>query len=483
MTNITDYLQKHKQLNPDKIFVKTENSCITFKETFDRVEKLSSIINQFPEKTVISIMFDNSIEFVISYFAIIKSNCIVHIMSPSISKMNFSKQIKSCNPKMILTLNKFKKEFKDIEKSCNLVDFYEFEKQNNVSKTNEFSEIASLLYTSGTTSSPKGVPIKNSNIMFTTKNISNRLEYSNSDIDVMPLSLSHSFGLGCLHVSLYVGSTFILHKNSMNVLDIINSVKENNATTFAAVPATLTSIVNNFPEKFAEKCKGLRLIITNSTKISKDTVQKILKLLPNTKLATYYGLTEASRSTFMVFNEVDNKDESVGKVAPGVKIKIVKDKDESKNGEIWIKGENVIENYWDFEFPEKFSDGWLKTGDVGFFDNDEFLYLTGRKDDIINIGGEKVNPTEIENVVKMMDPVEEAIAIGIKHELFGQAVKLLIKTVENEKMDTSSIITHCKKNLERYKIPLEVEFVPDFPKNEHGKIIRFKVRGNYHEDN
>ena len=478
MTNISDYLEKHAQDYPKKIFLKTEKDYFSFEEINNKVKKLSSKINQFPNKSIISIMFDNSVEFVISYLSILKSGRIVHIMSPSISKSNFLNQIASCSPEIILTLNKFKKQFEDENKSVNLIDFYEFEKETQSSQSYYVSDTASLLYTSGTTSSPKGVLIKNSNILFTTKNIIDILDYKNSDIDTLPLPLSHSFGLGCLHVSLYVGSTLILKKNSMNILNIFDSINENNATTFAAVPATLTSIVNNFPEEFSEKCKRLRLIVTNSTKIPKTTTEKILKLLPNVKLSTYYGLTEASRSTFMIFNENKNKFESVGKVAPNVKIKIVRDNNESKSGEIWIKGKNVITNYWNSKFSEKFSNDWLKTGDLGFFDLDGFLYLTGRLDDVINIGGEKVNPTEIENLVKKMEVIEEVIAVGVDHKLFGQAVKLLVKTSQNQKMQSLTIINHCKKNLERYKVPIEVEFVSNFPKNEYGKIIRRLITDN-----
>ena len=476
MTTIIDYLERYKRDSPKKIFIQTESQSLTFEDTYNKVSKICTILNQFPEKSIISIMFDNSIEFVISYLGIIKSGRIAHIIPPSISKKNFLKQIESCNPEIILTLNKFINEFKYVKKEVNIIDFYEFQKQNSSHKESQVSDIASLIYTSGTTSSPKGVPIKHSNIIFTTQNIVNVLGYNNLDIDVIPLSLSHSFGLGCLHASLCVGSTVILHRNTMNILDILNSIKENNATTFAAVPATLTSLVNNFPEKFVEKCNGLRLIVTNSTKVPKDTIHKILHLLPNTKFATYYGLTEASRSTFMIFSENDNKEESIGKSAPDVEIKIEKEKSESKKGEIWIRGKNVIENYWNSEFAEKFVEGWLKTGDLGFLDEDGFLYLTGRKDHIINVGGEKVNPEEIENIVKMLDSIEDVIAMGIEHPLFGQVVKLLVKKVDNKEIKSSEIIAHCKQNLERFKVPMEVEFVSDFPRTEHGKVIRFMLQ-------
>jgi long-chain acyl-CoA synthetase len=210
--------------------------------------------------------------------------------------------------------------------------------------------------------------------------------------------------------------------------------------------------------------------------VPKDTIHKILQLLPNTKFVTYYGLTEASRSTFMIFNKNENKEESVGKSAPNVEIKIVKENNDSKIGEIWIRGNNVIENYWNSEFAEKFAEGWLKTGDLGFLDENGFLYLTGRKDHIINVGGEKINPEEIENVAKMLDSVEDAIAIGVEHQLFGQVVKLFVKKVENKEIESSEIIAHCKRNLERFKVPMEVEFVPEFPRTEHGKVIRFMLQ-------
>jgi long-chain acyl-CoA synthetase len=476
MTTIVDYLEKHRQNFPEKIFVQINSQKWTFEDTYNEVNKISLILNQFPKNSVISIIFDNSIEFIISYLGIIKAGKIVHIISPSISKKNFLEQIKSCNPKIILTLKKFINEFKNIQNEIKLVDFYEFKNENNSTRESEILDISSLIYTSGTTSSPKGVLIKHENTIFTTKNIVDILKYDNLDIDVIPLSLSHSFGLGCLHTSLFVGSTINLHKNTMNILEILNSIKKNNATTFAAVPATLTLLVNNFPEKFVEKCNGLRLIITNSTKIPKDTINKILKLLPNTKFATYYGLTEASRSTFMIFNENREREDSVGKHAPNVEIRIEKEKGELKEGEILVRGKNVIDGYWNSEFTEKFTNNWLKTGDLGYLDKEGFLYLTGRKDYVINVGGEKVNPEEIEKMVKVLDPIEEAVAIGIEHQIFGKVIKLLVKKYEGSEIDVSSIITHCKQNLERFKIPMKVEFVSNFPKNEHGKIIRFMLQ-------
>lgn len=287
--------------------------------------------------------------------------------------------------------------------------------------------------------------------------------------------MSHSFGLGCLHNALYTGSTIILHKNSMNLLDIIKSVKIHHATTLALVPTIITKMVRDFNDEFVENCSNLRLIITNSTKIPEETIKKILKL-KTILFATYYGLTEASRSTFIIFNENPDKISSVGKPAPDVSIKI-NDYELSKDGVIFIKGNNVIEKYWNNpEDDREIVDGWLMTGDVGNFDSDGFLFLTGRIDDMINISGEKVFPEEIEDTVKMLSEVVDAAAIGIPHPNFGLLVKLFIVKSPNSTLDSSDIKSHCKKHLERYKIPVKVEFVPELPKNEYGKIKRFMLK-------
>ena len=483
MKTIIDFLEESYQTFPQKIFIKTSTKELTYHETYQKVQQLCSSLYQYPKNSVISIMFDNCPEFIISYLGVLKAGHIAHIISPSINELNFLKQIDSALPTIILSLKKFSSRFERYQDKIKFYDFNEILRDNKICSKSSIGNTASLIYTSGTTSNPKGVPITHSNIVFTTSNIIKVLKYSSSDIDVIPLSLSHSFGLGCVHASLFVGSTIILHKSTMNLLEILKSIKESNATTFAAVPATLTTLVNSFPEKFVENCNGLRLIITNSTQIPKDTVKKLLELLPKTTLATYYGLTEASRSTFMIFDENKERESSVGKPAPGVKIKLYdENNNESNKGEIWIKGENVIKNYWNDLFTDRFFEGWIKTGDLGYWDSEGFLYLSGRKDHIINVAGEKVNPEEIENLVRKLPNVDDVVAIGINHDLFGQVVKLFVKA-ESVLTESSEIITFCKKNLERYKVPMEVEFVNEFPKTEYGKVKRFMLQESNDDSN
>ena len=134
-------------------------------------------------------------------------------------------------------------------------------------------------------------------------------------------------------------------------------------------------------------------------------------------------LTEASRSTFLLFNDNLEKLESVGKTPSGVEIKILDDNKKillnDEIGEIHIKGDHVIENYWNNAKADlSIVNGWLKTGDLGYFDSDGFLFLKSRKDDLINVAGEKFVPEEVELVIKEISEISEAAVIGIPNELF-----------------------------------------------------------------
>jgi len=474
MNTINKFLIDSSKANPEKLALIDDNSKFTFSELEDQVMKFSSFLNQFEEKSVISLLSENTSEFVISYLGIINSNCIAHLIPTGISQSNLQNQISSAQPKLFLSSDSYFDKTKDIElENLEKLKFSDVKEISSENKTPLPTDYAYLIYTSGTTSTPKGVPITHSSCDFSTKNIARTLHYSKNDIDLLPLQLSHSFGLGCLHTSLYVGSTLVLQKNP-NTMDILNSIKKYNVTTLAAIPSTLSNIVSNSNVHSLNALSNLRLIITNSTFFPPETIRKLRSILKTGIVATYYGLTEASRSTFMIFDD-EKKIESVGKPSDNVQIKI-DDESIDSIGEIWIRGPNVIETYWKNEYSENKSDNWLKTGDIGKFDEDGFLYILGRVDDLINISGEKVYPQEIERIVKVLSGIEEVVAIPMKHKSFGEVVKLFVKKTMDSEITTSEILTHCINNMERFKVPAKIEFVEDFPRTDYGKIKRFMLK-------
>ena len=245
MNTIADFLTNSYRMYPDKIAIIDDNSKLTYSELNQRVNDISSFLSKFPKNSVISLLFDNTHEFVISYLGTINSGCIAHLIPTGISQKNLTNQISSAGPKLILTSENHFSKISEIEsKNIEKLRFSEVKKISSKDRKPQPSDYAYLIYTSGTTSTPKGVPITHSNCVFTTNNIVRTLQYTQNDIDVLPLPLSHSFGLGCLHTSLYVGSTLIIHKGT-EIHQILNSIKKYNASTLAAVPSTLSKIVSD----------------------------------------------------------------------------------------------------------------------------------------------------------------------------------------------------------------------------------------------
>lgn len=474
---IYDFIKKFAKETPDKISLIGDRE-ITYEELYEKIVSFSNSIQNISNQSVITLMFENSEEFVISYLGTICSGKIAHLVSPNITKNNLETQLKSANPKLIISSKQQIHKLRKFELTQFTIS--EFENMFKTQKVNELrnprnGDFSYLIYTSGTTSQPKGVAITHEQSMFTTNNIIKILKYNNSDVNLVPLPFVHSFGLGCLQTSIMTGGSLLIEKNTIDIENIFNLVKKYNVTTFAAVPATLTSIVKNHRKKAEMVFSELRLIMTNSTSVPITTVRKFNEILKCGNLATYYGLTEASRSSFMIFEKNLGKETSVGKPAPDVEIKIVNE-DNNKNGNIWIKGKNVIKKYWENpEADKKIVNEWLNTGDLGFFDSDGYLYLTGRIDDLINVAGQKVNPKEIEKIVKDIPEVEEVIAIGKENKIFGNTIKLFVQRHENSNIKKTEIIAYCIKNLERYKVPTSIEFIDKFPRTDYGKIKRFML--------
>ena len=209
--NIINFLENCVEKYPTKIALVDEERKLTFQQLYQEVQNFSSHIT-FLNKNVISLIAENSLSFIIGYLGIINSGKIVHLISSEISESNLLNQIRSADSEAIICSNMAKKKI--LNYTLVKIPLFEFSeiKSQSASYGNNFkvNDLAYLIYTSGTTSEPKGVAISHTMTEFTTKNIVKELGYSNSDVDVLPLPMYPSFGLGCFHTSLCVGSTLIL---------------------------------------------------------------------------------------------------------------------------------------------------------------------------------------------------------------------------------------------------------------------------------
>ncbi len=488
LKTIPDFLDQSEKKYPQKIGLIFEEKKYTYSQIKKNADSIANKLVKISKKgDIIGILLPNNPDFIFSYFGILKSGCVALLIPANISDENLDYQLKKTTPVSVITNQTYKNKLKRIKlpKKTKIININQFleEKEDGkfLARRIKGGDIASIIFTSGSTSKSKGVMLKHSNIVQATKNIINFLKFKESDIDVNISSLSHSFGLGHLHCIFAVGGTQILFKDSVNLKKILETIIDEHATTFSAVPTILHLITQHFPQIFSKCDKYLRFIQTNTSTLDQDLIKKIFSLLSTTDFHYYYGLTEASRSAFITLSKNKRKLTSIGKASPNVRIKVVdgKGKEQSvgKVGEICIKGKHVISQYWKDRriSRKKIKRGWLYTGDMGFFDKDGYLYFYGRKDDVINVAGEKVSPEEIEGRAKAVPGVLDAAAVGQPDKLFGEVAKLYV-VVKKDSFKMDKLVLSLKKNLERYKNPADITIIDKVPRTDNGKVMRWKLR-------
>lgn len=479
---IPDLLDISAAKFPNKIALIFEGKSYTYNKLKLKSDCLSLLLKTKLNKIgIVGLLLSNGPEFIINYFGILKSGCIALLLPTNISDNNLAYQLNKTKPKLIISEDKYLPKLSRIKinKKIEYLDGKKSLKANttciNEKNLSEHSP-STIIFTSGTTAKPKGIQLLHSNVVSATKNIIEYLKLNSNDVDLNISQLSHSFGLGHIHSIFAAGGTSILFRDSINIKAILNAVLKYKVSTFSATPTTLHLIIDNYSQLLSKVGKRLRLIQTNTSSLEPTLIKNILKTLPKTNFCYYYGLTEASRSTFITFNNHLNKIDSVGKPSPNVKIKIVDEKGKilkaNQVGEICIKGKTVITKYWKNPAESKrIKQGWLYTRDLGRLDNDGYLFFSGRKDDLINIAGEKVYPQEVENIIKEIAGVKEVAIVGKPDKLFGNVLKAYL-VVSDLNFNIDDVREICLKKLERFKIPRYIELVDEIPKTDNGKIRR-----------
>jgi long-chain acyl-CoA synthetase len=224
--------------------------------------------------------------------------------------------------------------------------------------------------------------------------------------------------------------------------------------------------------------KQLKYIEMGSAYFSENDKRELANLLPHTRIAMHYGLTEASRSAFTEFHEDDKFLNSVGKASPFTDIQIFDDKGnilpDGEEGEIAIKGEHVTKGYLNIAPKDCFFGDYFRTGDWGVKNSLGYIFLKSRKKELINVGGKKVSPIEVEDVLNAIDGIEESACIGIPdpNGVLGEVVKAYLVKRSNSDLSLDNIPQLMLGKLEEYKIPAAYEWIDEIPKTSNGKIQR-----------
>lgn len=344
--------------------------------------------------------------------------------------------------------------------------------------------ICCLMYTTGSTGRPKGVVITHQSLGSALVNITTFLGYDGTQREAVVLPLSHSFGLGHAYCTLTTGGFVWLGNGLTRLKQVLDAVTELELTAMPTTPSMLRLLLGVYRKAFLPVAGRLKQMVVDSEPLPPPMAQDLLAALPDLDLVVYYGLTEASRSTFLRLREVaPERHATVGKAAPNVRLSITgpdgSDLGIGREGEVRITGAHIARGYW--RQPEEqakvFRDGWVTTGDLGVLDGDGFLRLTGRLKDQINVGGAKVAASEVEAALRDLDGIKDVAVIGIPDPQ-GQTGEAVAAAVVPSSADLSEkdIQERCTERLEPFMRPRVIRFVKAIPRAETGKVLRAELR-------
>lgn len=340
-------------------------------------------------------------------------------------------------------------------------------------------DTAILMFTSGTTAKCKGVVIQNYSAMHAVTVYRKILQVTDKDTTIIPVPIYYVTGLLAL-LGLFVdsGGTIYLHK-FFDAKRILTTMQEKNVTFFHASP-TVFSLLLQESEAYPS-LPDLRCFACGSSNMPKEKLQKLHQWLPQMVFHTVYGLTEtASPATVFPTDAATHPYiGSSGIPVPGLRLKIInpegKEASANESGEIWVAGTVVLDHYYHQE-STLIQDGWLDTGDIGYINEDGYLFIVDRKKDMINRGGEKICSYDVENELYKIDGISEAAVVGIPDDVYGEVAAAAVKKKESSTLTESDIKEILSHQLAKYKIPVKILFLDDIPLTRNFKVDKQAIR-------
>lgn len=339
-------------------------------------------------------------------------------------------------------------------------------------------DLAVVLYTSGTTGHPKGVMLGHANLAANVDAILRYLALGPADSTVTILPFYYSYGASVLHTHLAAGARLVIEPNLVFPHVVVETLARERASGFSGVPSTFALLLDRVKlDKY--DLSSLRYLTQAGGGMPPALTERVRAALPGARLFVMYGQTEATaRLTYLPPDRLEEKLGSVGVPVPGVEIEVRRD-DRSRAapreaGHVWARGPSVMLGFW--KDPEAslrvLVDGWLETGDMGHVDEDGFLFLAGRRSDMIKTGAHRIHPGEVEEVISELDGVGEVAAVGVDDDVLGQVVKVFVVPRAAGQIAPDAIKAHCRQRLAVYKIPKFIELVTSLPKTASGKVQR-----------
>jgi amino acid adenylation domain-containing protein len=505
-----DYLERAAARLPEKVALVVGEERVTYREWDARANALAAalVASGVARGDRVVVFGDNTVETCVAFWAVLKANAVVSVVNAQTKLDKLAYYLNDCRAKAMVTDAHLERTWRPaLARTKHLVAVISsgsgvaregivtpwadalaaHEGEPAPRRRNLDVDLASILYTSGSTGDPKGVMLTHRNMLTAATSISTYLGVREEEVILNVLPLAFDYGLYQMIMAVRLGARLVLERSFTYPAQVLKRVVDEKVTGFPGVP-TIFSILAELKQRQPLDFSGIRYVTNTAAALPVKHITVLKEIFPEARIFSMYGLTECKRCTYLPPEDLDRKPTSVGIAIPNTELWIVDENGEKVGpntvGQLVIRGATVMKGYW--EKPEatakKLKPGpvpgeqVLYTGDYCKLDDEGYLYFVGRMDDVIKSRGEKVAPKEVENVLYNLQGVRDAAVIGVDDEVLGQAVKAFVVLEASVTFTERDIVRHCQAHLEAFMVPKHVAFVPDLPKTDTGKIKKTDLR-------
>ncbi|MBA4492984.1 class I adenylate-forming enzyme family protein [Paenactinomyces guangxiensis] len=448
-------------------------------------------------RTNIGIFLPNSLDYAIAYFAVSLLGRIIVPIHVHAKLREMISTIDYCDVEWVITNCGHKSKLTGPLTGTGrlkIFDMDEYRKEPPYDRERETDEIgqavpgqeenvAILLHTSGTTSYPKRVMLTHKNLLTNIRSNIHSLKLTEDDRTLISLPMSFGYCHTAQFLThLYLGASIVIMDGIFTPHKFCQQVQEDKVTNFTAVPSFILSLLS-YQNLSQYDLSSLRILCFGGGRMPAEKLQQLQKKLPHIGFVQTYGQTEASpRITCLLPGDSRSKAGSVGKPIPGVQVRIINtsgtDAAVGEVGEIIVKGDNVMKGYYKrpAETASVIRNGWLYTGDLARYDEEKYIYLVGRKKNIIISGGLNIYPEEIEELLLSHPAVKEVCVKGEENSLLGEVPVAYIVPKEGSPIREDQLKRFCIDQLDIHKVPRRVQLVKSLPKTHSGKVQRYAIK-------
>ncbi|PMC36926.1 o-succinylbenzoate--CoA ligase [Bacillus sp. UMB0899] len=477
-----NWLKQRAELTPNRLAVKVEEVELTFDELYQRVTTQINHLVSFGVKKGehVGVLMRNSVEMIEMIHAVFSIGAVAVLLNNRLSSKEIAWQLEDVQAKHLIGHEKF---LFQVDEEINVIPVEKLHKKTSSKKDEVFEgftsdQVATIMYTSGTTGHPKGVMQTFGNHWSSAVGSALNLGLDPNDRWLLAVPLFHISGLSILFRSVIYGIGIVLFER-FDAEKMNKAIMKDGVTIVSVV----TTMLNQMLDKLGKETypDTFRCMLAGGGPVPKDILEKAIeRQIP---VFQTYGMTETASQIVTLSPEYSmNKLGSAGKPLFSCEMKIMKDGkvcSAYEEGEILVKGPNITKGYWKRgEATQKaFTEEWFHTGDQGYIDEDGFLFVLDRRSDLIISGGENIYPAEIENVLLSHHAVVDAGVIGIEDKKWGQVPYAFI--VSNMKVNHDQLIEYCHERLARYKVPKGITVLEELPRNASNKLVRRKLKEQF----